>query len=324
MTISEPFNPPLYLRNPRLQTFLASFKMRAAGRNPMLDDSRRIILETDRGVRLLCAYAKQKRLRAKGLVILIHGWEGSADSTYIRTTGRAIYRRGYDLFRLNLRDHGPSHHLNRGLFYATLLEEVHDAVRQAAMMGEGRPVFLAGFSLGGNFALRVARRCVTHDIPQLRHVVAISPVLDPDKATDRIDADRLILAYFRRKWARSLLTKQGAFPLDYDFRPALSLSTIREMTDWLISRHTDFSDSRAYFHAYSLLKGAIFDLNLSATILTAADDPIIPVSDFRDLRLNRNTRLVIRRYGGHIGFIENYRLSCWYENQMVGLFDRLL
>ena len=72
--------------------------------------------------------------KAAGQVILLHGWEGSADSTYILRTGNALYRRGYDIFRLNFRDHGDSHHLNRGIFYAVLLEEVFQAVRQATSL----------------------------------------------------------------------------------------------------------------------------------------------------------------------------------------------
>ena len=47
----------------------------------------------------------------------------------------------------------------------------------------GVPAFIVGFSLGGNFALRIARRCRREPIDNLRHVFCISPVLDPEKAT---------------------------------------------------------------------------------------------------------------------------------------------
>ncbi|MCU0540052.1 MAG: alpha/beta fold hydrolase, partial [Desulfobacterales bacterium] len=115
--------------------------------------SRPVVLETAAGVRLLGAYARHKEQPGRGLAILLPGWEGSIDSTYMRCTGRALFQRGYDLFRLNYRDHGESHHLNRGIFYAVLLEEVFEAAAQAAAMAGGKPVLLAGFSLGGNFAL---------------------------------------------------------------------------------------------------------------------------------------------------------------------------
>ena len=60
------------------------------------------------------------------------------------------------------------------------------------------------------------------------------------------------------------------------------------------------------------------------TIVTAEDDPIIPIKDFYRLKLNSLTTLVIHRNGGHNGFIENFRLNTWYERNMVGLFDDIV
>ncbi|MBM4331240.1 MAG: hypothetical protein FJ117_08475 [Deltaproteobacteria bacterium] len=47
--------------------------------------------------------------------------------------------------------------------------------------------------------------------------------------------------------------------------------------------------------------------------LTAADDPIIPVQDFLELQGNRKLRIHVERYGGHCGFLHNYRLQAWFE-----------
>jgi len=324
MILSEPFKPPFYLQNARIQTFLASFRVRAFGDNPMAAAARPMVLKTANGVRLLGAFSPRSTPPKKGLVILIHGWEGSADSTYMLTTGRLLYRNGYDLFRLNLRDHGLSHHLNEGLFFATLFDEVFQSVKQAARLSEGRPVFLAGFSLGGNYALRIARECAKEAIPHLRHVVGISPALDPNKATDKIDSDPLVLRYFLKKWTRSLKKKQALFPERYDFERALQFRNLRKITDMLLPDHTEFSHSKTYFQAYSLLEDALTAIPIPTTIIAAADDPIIPVKDFQRLRLNRKIRLVVHRYGGHMGFVESLSMGCWHERKMVQLFDRLV
>jgi predicted alpha/beta-fold hydrolase len=78
------------------------------------------ILQTSKGIQLLGYYSPQKKIPSQGLVIMLHGWEGSAESSYIVCTGRTLYRHGYDIFRLNFRDHGNSQHLNQGIFYAVL------------------------------------------------------------------------------------------------------------------------------------------------------------------------------------------------------------
>lgn len=317
----DSFRPAPYLRNGHLQTILASSSFRAWGNNPMCDAAAEMIVEASGGVRLLGLYSPQKSNSSKGIVVLLHGWEGSADSTYILCTGRSLYQRGYDIFRLNFRDHGDSHHLNQGIFYAVLLEEVFQAVHQVCKQAEPKPVFLAGFSLGGNFALRIARRMAETPISNLLHVAAISPVLDPAKSTARVDQYPVIRLYFRKKWIQSLRKKQLLFPAIYDFGDVMSLKTIRGITDRLLQKYSDFNSASDYFREYAILKDAVNDLPVAATILSAKDDPIIPVEDFYQLELNRSTNLVLQTFGGHNGFIDGFLLKSWYEEKLGDIFD---
>ena len=69
---------------------------------------------------------------------------------------RACWHRGFDVLRVNLRDHGDSHHLNRELFNSTRSPEVASALQGFVDERDYRHLFLVGFSLGGSFALRVA------------------------------------------------------------------------------------------------------------------------------------------------------------------------
>lgn len=315
-----PFSPPAWLRNALVQTVLASSGRRAKGDNPMAAAASKVIVDACRGVRLLGFHSPQPCGKTRrGLVVLLHGWEGSADSTYILATGKRLYAEGFEVFRLNFRDHGESHHLNEGLFYATLLDEVFSAVRWVSGLARGVPVFLAGFSLGGNFALRIARRCTLEAIEGLRHVAAVSPVLHPEKVTDRIDGHPLLRRYFIRKWRRSLALKQRLFPDRYDFREILELPTLRSMTERLLTRYSPYGSCRAYFLEYALLGDALRSVEIPTTIVTAQDDPIIPVEDFQRLEAGSGVRLLIHRHGGHNGFLETVR-SSWCEHALASLF----
>jgi predicted alpha/beta-fold hydrolase len=138
-------------------------------------------------------------------------------------------------------------------------------------------------------------------------------VLDPDKATDRIDGNRFIRAYFLRKWRRSLSIKQLLFPDRYDFSAIVGIDNIREMTERLLARYSTYDSVKAYFKGYTLLDHDLHDITVPTTIITAADDPIIPVEDFHDLRTSPATRLIVQPYGGHNGFLEGWRLKGWYE-----------
>ena len=324
MLTSNSFRPPVVLRSAHVQTILASIKFRARGKNTMRDAAREMIIETDDGTRLLGFHSVQTSGSAKGLVILLHGWEGSSDSTYILRTAKILYQNGYNIFRLNFRDHGESHHLNQGIFYAVLLEEICQAVRRAARLSDTLPVFLVGFSLGGNFALRILRSCIEHPIKELCHVVSISPVLDPQKSTTRIDRYPIIKGYFLKKWCTSLKIKQRLFPDLYNFDNAFSHKTLQEVTDTLLAEYSDYASSAEYFKAYSVLNDAINNINVPTTILAAADDPIIPIEDFKNLQINDLTNLVIQTYGGHNGFLASWSLDSWYERELVRMFDAIV
>jgi len=317
------FRPPLFLKNAHVQTVLASSRLRTLGPNPMRQIAREKIIETAGGVKLLGYHSVQNNRRAKGLVILLHGWEGSVDSTYLLRCGRSLYRQGYDIFRLNFRDHGDSHHLNRGLFYAVLLEEVYQAVRQAAELAGDGPVFMIGFSLGGNFVLRILKKCVSVPFTNLRHAVSISPVLNPQESTTQIDRIAFIRKYFLTKWRRSLAKKQELFPDLYDFDNVMDLKTIQAVTDVLLEAYSDFPTARDYFNAYSVMGSAIAEINTPTTIITAEDDPIIPIKEFYDLKLNKHIQLIVHSHGGHNGFITGFKLQSWYENKIIALFDQI-
>jgi predicted alpha/beta-fold hydrolase len=317
------FRPPFFLKNAHVQTVLASSKLRTLGSNSMRDVARQEIIETAEGINLLGHHSAQNGGPAKGLAILLHGWEGSADSTYLLRCGRSLYANGYDIFRLNFRDHGDSHHLNEGIFYAVLLEEVYQAVLLAAAFSGGRPVFLIGFSLGGNFVLRILKKCASVPITNLCHAVSISPVLNPQKSTTRIDQIAFIRKYFLAKWRRSLTKKQALFPDLYDFGNVMGVKTIQALTDALLEKYSDFPTAQDYFDAYSVMGPAIEDIHTPTTIVTAQDDPIIPIEDFYDLKLNKHIRLVIHPHGGHNGFITGFKLQSWYENMITGLFDQI-
>jgi predicted alpha/beta-fold hydrolase len=310
-----PFNPPVGLRNPHLQTILSSLKIRALGEKHLDSEAQEILVDAGEGVRLLGFYTGQESESSHGLILLLHGWEGGADSTYMLTTGGFFHRQGYDIFRLNLRDHGDSHHLNEGLFNSSLIEETHRAVQNIADTQGNLPFFIVGFSLGGNFAMRMALRHARHPIRNLRHVFAVSPVLDPRKATDAMDRGFFIYrSYFVKKWKRSLRKKQSLFPHRYNFDDLMKCETLMEITDRILPRYSSYPTAQEYFQTYTLTGRRFSELSVPLFLLTAADDPIIPVEDFHKLEGNQHLHIHVERHGGHCGFLQDYRLRAWSQD----------
>src|SRR5690349_15221467 len=143
------FQPPFWLRNAHLQSVLPGVLLhpRATRRAaPLLRASRQHILDCGDGVRLMGWHASAGPVPSEHLVVLLHGWEGSSESTYVLGLGQALFEQGFDVFRLNLRDHGPTHHLNRDLFHSCRLSDVVGAVKRLQTMFPAHTLSLAGFS----------------------------------------------------------------------------------------------------------------------------------------------------------------------------------
>jgi uncharacterized protein len=321
--VDESFLPSIWARNPHIQTIFGSLGIRAAGKNEMALFAREVIIDAGNGGRLLGYHSRQPVRPPRGLMVMIHGWEGSSDSTYVLSTGRFFFRRGYDIFRLNLRDHGRSHHLNRGLFHGALTDEIVQAVGNIARLLPDRPCHLIGFSLGGNFALRIALRQSVSAIHNLRRIFAISPALDPYRSTLTIDKSLPIYRiYFLAKWKRSLRKKQRCLPELYRFDEILHHKTCMSLTEAIMPWYTEFTGYREYFRRYTLTGNALASLAVPVTVITSEDDPVVPVEDFNRLPSNPFLDICIQRYGGHCGFLDPFPWGCWYERRIEAILEQ--
>lgn len=318
-----PFNPGMFVRNARLQTILASSKRRVPAALAMVDNETEHRVTTPHGVVLQYFHSQQTAIPGK-TVILIHGWEGSVRSAYILSTGETLFQAGFDVVRLHLRDHGDTHALNQEPFRSDRIVEVADAVHMICERVSPAPVALAGFSLGGNFTVRVAREFGSAKPDNFKHAMGICPLLDPIRSTMIIDSIPWLRRYFMQKWFKGLQKKAAAFPDIYDFSNVYRMKTCWDMTEELIRRYSDYPCVEDYFDSYTITGDRLSGITVSTTILTAADDPVIPVSDFHGLQLSDATRLHIAPYGGHCGFIENWKLESWVNRVVPPLMQTAL
>ena len=318
--VTDDFRPPLWLRSAHLQSILASVFLRRGPITrravPLIAAQRELLLDCGEGVRLQCFVSTPVAGNGRVAVVL-HGWEGSAESLYVLSLAQLLFARGFEVVRLNLRDHGETHHLNRELFHSCRLPEVIGAVGALQRQFPGRPLELMGFSLGGNFLLRVAARAREASL-SLRRVIAISPVLEPSETLLALEsAIAGYQYYFVRKWTRSLRKKQAAWPKDYDFGDVGRLGGLRGMTAALVIRHSEFRSLEEYLDGYAITGARLAGLEVPAHIITSLDDPMIPAGALARLARPKSLKVTVTRYGGHCGFIERIDGLTWAERQIL-------
>lgn len=317
MLTAAQYRPPRWLRNAHVQSVLGSSPLRRRHGERSMAASGALttahLIDAGEGVRLQGLHSAVPGVAPRGLVLLLHGWEGSVDSSYMRLTAAQLLAAGFEVFRLNFRDHGQTHHLNEGLFHSNRIEEVVHAAREVARRFPLRPLSVAGYSLGGNFALRLALHAPRAGLA-LAHVAAVCPVLDPGRTMEAMESGfPLYLWYFERKWRASLARKRALFPQQHDFDDRTLGLRMRPLTQWMVERHTQYGTLDRYFDGYSIAGDRLAGLEVPVSILMAADDPVIPVAGFQALPLPDTARLEIAPWGGHCAFLLNARLDGFAE-----------
>jgi uncharacterized protein len=323
------FRPPRLLRNSHLQSILGSvpprawlIRRRAAA---LLAASKPMVLDCGDGVRLLGFHSPlgQGRRATDGrrLAVLLHGWEGNADSTYVLSAAALLFQHGFNVLRLNLRDHGGTHGLNRELFHSCRLPEIVGATRALSVQFPGARLFLGGFSLGANFMLRVAADAAAP--AAIAGAVAVSPVLDPENTLRALEQGlEVYRRYFVRRWTRSLRAKQRAWPGVHDFDELSRYADLRRMTADLVQRCTDFGSLEAYLQGYAVTGERLANLRVPVRVLLAEDDPIIPAADIERLAPSQWLSIVRTRHGGHCGFMEDWGRPSYADRFMLEEFEQ--
>ena len=317
------FTPPIGLRSPHLQTVLSSIgpRKRVLLKKFSPHQSQMLTLTTPQGVRLQGFY-NQIQPKAQQLVVLLHGWEGCHESSYMLSMTNELLNAGYAVFRLNLRDHGGSHHLNRELFASTLLDEVVHAIVELQTRLPYPKTTLGGFSLGGNFALRIAAKAQQAGI-KLDKCVAFCPVIHAKQSNDAL-RKRTNLAYqkyFVRKWKKSLKKKIQHFP-QHDYLHKLNaLSNLDEMNHYFVPKYTGFNDINDYFDAYSITGDTLNSINCPCYLHFSQDDMIIPIAGVAQLPQHPKLNITITKHGGHCGFLSNWKLESWQDARMLQILQ---
>jgi len=321
-TADDDFRPSRWLRSPHLQSMLASSALRRVLRGKRARRLERnaewVTLDCGDGVRLTgCRTVQDIAPQSRGLAVLFHGWEGSTRSTYVLQNGARLLEEGWDVFRLNFRDHGDTHALNPGIFHSCRIDEVVGALREVQRLYAARQMALIGFSLGGNFALRAALRAPNAGI-DLSRVIAVCPVIDPHAGLFQLEhAPRMYHDYFMWKWRRSLKAKQRAFANAELFTRHDLRGTLRTLTEALVLKHTDFGSLDHYLDGYSVAGDVLAGLRVPTSILATCDDPVCPATDLATMTLPACVEVTLTRYGGHCGFIRDRHLGSWAEDYIA-------
>jgi predicted alpha/beta-fold hydrolase len=229
---------------------------------------------------------------------------------------------------LNQRNCGDTEHLSEGLFHSGLTEDVR-AVLDELIAVDGLPMLaIAGYSLGGNLALKLAGEYGHASPPALVAVAAVSPILEIGLCVDALErpSNRIYQWNFVRDLKRRIRRKERHHPGTFDLRRLARVRSVREFDEVFTAPHFGFAGASDYYHRASAMR-VIAGVHVPALVITAEDDPFVPDEPFRQPAVtdNRSIDLRLSRHGGHCGFIAPRTPESggyWAEDEIVAFIAR--
>jgi predicted alpha/beta-fold hydrolase len=312
------FEPHWLLRSPDLMTIAGTLKWR---RYPALPpgEQRRFRVDRETEVLAICHWQQQPRKHAT--IIVLHGLEGSVISSYMRGIAEKALKAGFNAIRLNQRGCGDSEHLTPTLYHSGLSQDLRSVVTELAEHDSLPEIFVCGYSMGGNLALKMAGELGAAGPRALRGVIAVAPAMVLSEVADAVDSRRNFL--YRRRFVRELEAryqrKARLFPERFS-NIRQPTRTLREFDDTVTAPAFGFANADDYYRQSSAIN-VVPDITVPALIMAAEDDPLVPIATLRHpaIAANRNITLVTSKHGGHCAFISRFsgQYRFWAEAAVV-------
>ena len=256
-------------------------------------------------------------------IVLLHGLEGSSTAHYMCGIAEKAWTAGWNVVRLNQRNCGGTEHLSRGLYHSGLTDDPLHVIRELIEDDGLDRLAVAGYSLGGNLALKLAGDLGDTAPPELRAICAVSPTMELAVCVEALER-RSNTAYqfnFVRNLRARMRRKARAYPGLYDLAPLRRVWTVRQFDDAYTAPHHGFRDAADYYHRASAMR-VLDRIRVPSLILTAANDPFVPVGPFRAAAdaQHRHVTVVLTDEGGHCAFVERATSDYdgyWAEREIV-------
>jgi uncharacterized protein len=317
--LQDDFRP--IIRNPHLLTIAANYWPRKIDEEPFPAIRREYRIED--GITVL-ALEHQPGGMPRGQVVLLHGLEGSADAGYILSFAQAALTRGFGVHRLNMRSCGGTEELCETMYHSGLTGDTRVVLQRIRQRNIG-PLFLLGFSLGGNVALKLAGELGETDL--ITGVCAVSTPIDLAACVRCIDK-RCNLLYARRFLDRlkdRVRRISKLVPARYNPAGLDDVKTIREFDDRFTAPLFGFGTAANYYATQSSL-GYLNAIRVPALLISAKDDPLVPFELYKHpvFRSNPALTLVAPEHGGHLGFLARHKPRFWLDGLILNWMQRLV
>lgn len=254
------------------------------------------------------------------VLVVCHGLEGSSRAPYVRGLVREALARGFAAVALNFR--GCSDEPNRlpRFYHSGDTGDLSFLVERLRAERPGRPIALAGFSLGGNVVAKYLAEGGDALPAEVVAAAVVSVPFDLARCAAAMDGRGAMSLLYRERFLRRLRAKAAEkarrFPGAVDWAAVRRARTFAELDDRLTAPLHGFASAADYW-ARSSSGPLLGRVRRPLLALSAADDPIAPGAFLPLAAARGNPSLTMRVLpaGGHVGFVAGppWRPAFWAE-----------
>ena len=264
-----------------------------------------------------------------GRLLVLHGLEGTIRSHYLRGLLTLARDRGWAADALIFRTCNGEMTRARRLYHSGETTDLDAVVRRLVREQPGRPLSLAGFSLGGNVLLKWLGEH-GDDLPsEVRAAAAVSVPFDLERGSRFIERgfSRVYGRHFLRTLRAKARIKLERDPGLYDASALERARTLFDFDDVVTAPVHGFTSASDYYRRSSSL-GFLSSIRRPTLLLSAYDDPFLPRAVLDEVeevaRANQYLSVEFHQRGGHVGFISGrapWAPRYYAEERVVGFLE---
>jgi uncharacterized protein len=263
------------------------------------------------------------------ILVLLHGLEGSTQSSYLKGMAGKAFKNGYDVAALNMRGCSGEDNSILPTYHSGFTADLDFLLQQIFQQNKYAAVFIAGFSMGGNIALKYAGEKGENISPIIKAIATVSVPCDLEACAAELQkiSNRLYLHRFLKSLKSKAIFKKKKFPeAAYTFEQIQKVKSFYDFDNMYTAPINGFESAEDYWKKNSSIH-FISKIKIPVLILNALDDPFLPKEcyPFESARKHPLILLETPRYGGHTGFCRSFDFSIapWHEERVMDFFSEL-
>jgi len=259
--------------------------------------------------------------RSAPVLVILHGLEGSSESSYARMLMQAAYERGWHSCVLNFRDCGDYRNRLPRRYHAGETNDIRYFLETMIAAGYDGPMLGVGFSLGGNVLLKYLGE--TGNETPLQAAAAVSVPLDLHVCSEALNTgfSKIYQRYLLKRMKSAVSRKFDQHTAAFDWSDAMSARTFAEFDDAVTAPLHGFAGMNDYYDRCSSGRFLI-DILKPTLIINSRDDPFMTPGVIPDReRISASVSLEISDHGGHVGFIDGgtpWRPTFYLPQRLLG------